>query len=829
MDKRFPLFLMLSALILAGYLWIHKQLMPQKPAPHQQPRKQAELKNKNQEKGKEQEKPQKPDQQPAQPVLKAAPLANASQQWPVLGSLDKDSPFRYAVTLNSRGGTIERIELNERKKSGRFLYRDSEDNHGYMGSFSPSTASGKQGVLINVLVDGTPAQEAGLKKGDVIVKIGDAAIKTVKDYSDAMLSTEPGDSIPVRVRRGKNIKTFDVEMTNRPLSVVGPDPEIEYDVEKLGPLSMELMLGTIGDDRKFTPLAPEMFTDHWQVNVIESKQHPAVEFRYRLATKNDKEESDTEKDKAAADAEVNAGLEVVKRYRLVPTPTDERDNSTYKSYHLEFEIEVINHGDKPQKLAYQLMGPTGLPTEGWWFVNKIHPNKIIGRAGARDVVWRSEDGGLDLFSASDIFSNTLDAKEAEADGDRKKTAKYYGKNRLFTPQDDTEDRTMRYLAGDTQYFSVVLLPVDHESSYVFQSGKARLADPNKAVESRKALSRKSNTTFEVVGREFTVEPNESKPFRQQFHLFAGPKVPDLLTQYDIKDLTEYGWYGFIARPLTGILHFFYAIVRNYGIAIIMLTVLVRACMMPISRKAARNAQMMQLLQPEMRKIAEKYKNDMQKRGEAQRALFAKYKYNPFGGCLLMFLQLPIFLGLYRGLSVDIALRDQPLIPGVHWASNLAAPDQLFRWDHVLPIEFLTSESHGWLGPYFNILPLITVVLFLVQQKLFTPPAQDEQARMTQRMMTVMTLFIGLMFFKVPSGLCIYFITSSLWGVAERKLLPKPKLSERVTSLAEKDGGKAKATTESKPSKIARGKGSDNGAARKERVQQRRKKQQRKRR
>lgn len=81
-----------------------------------------------------------------------------------------------------------------------------------------------------------------------------------------------------------------------------------------------------------------------------------------------------------------------------------------------------------------------------------------------------------------------------------------------------------------------------------------------------------------------------------------------------------------------------------------------------------------------------------------------------------------------------------------------------------------------LGPYFNVLPLITVSLFLVHQKLFTPPATDEQSAMQLKMMKYMTLFMGFMFFKVASGLCLYFIASSLWGIAERKLVPKPKMN-----------------------------------------------------
>ncbi len=87
-------------------------------------------------------------------------------------------------------------------------------------------------------------------------------------------------------------------------------------------------------------------------------------------------------------------------------------------------------------------------------------------------------------------------------------------------------------------------------------------------------------------------------------------------------------------------------------------------------------------------------------------------------------------------------------------------------------EFIAGRGTGWLGPYFNILPMVTVGLFLLQQKMLMPKATDEQTRMTQNMMQVMTIFMGVLFFKVPSGLCIYFITSSLWSLVERKLVKR---------------------------------------------------------
>ncbi len=274
--------------------------------------------------------------------------------------------------------------------------------------------------------------------------------------------------------------------------------------------------------------------------------------------------------------------------------------------------------------------------------------------------------------------------------------------------------------------------------------------------------------------------------RHSYTVFLGPKQRGVLDQeeYQLTELIYYGWpiFAVVADLMVRILSFFYWLIPNYGVAIILLTVLVRLCMFPLSRKQALGAQKMQALAPEMKRLAEKHKNDFEGRAKAQRELFRKHNYNPAGGCLLVFLQLPIFIGLYKGLSLATELRQAPLIPGLSWCSDLSAPDRLFRWDSFMPA-FLAGET-GWLGPYFNLLPIITIVLFLVQQKMFMPPPTDDQQRMQQKVMTYMMIFMGLLFFKVPSGLCIYFIASSLWGIAERKLLPKISHATEETPAAE---------------------------------------------
>ncbi len=289
------------------------------------------------------------------------------------------------------------------------------------------------------------------------------------------------------------------------------------------------------------------------------------------------------------------------------------------------------------------------------------------------------------------------------------------------------------------------------------------------------LTKLTDVSFRLTSTIHELEPGKS--VSQSFEVFAGPKRPALLNQYGLGELVYYGWFGPVAKFLAMLLHGFYAVVRNYGIAIILLTALVRLCVFPLSKKQTLNAQKMQELQPELKKIVEKHKSNLEARNKAQQELFRKHNYHPLSGCLPMFFQLPVFVALYRLLMVDVELRQAPLISeSIRWCSNLAAPDMLFDWSGFRHSVGWDSVNEGvgffGLGPSFNLLPIITILLFLWQQKAMMPPPADEQAAMQQKVMKFMMIFMGLLFFKVASGLCIYFIVSSLWGVAERRFLPK---------------------------------------------------------
>ncbi len=213
---------------------------------------------------------------------------------------------------------------------------------------------------------------------------------------------------------------------------------------------------------------------------------------------------------------------------------------------------------------------------------------------------------------------------------------------------------------------------------------------------------------------------------------------------------------------------------NWGLSIILLTIVVRGAMFPISRKQALMSQKMQALAPEVKKLQEKYKDDKAAQGQATMELYRKHKVSPAGGCLPLFLQMPIFMGLYYCLQESVQFRLAEFL----WIDNLAAPDMLVWWGQGIPWLSDPDSLGGmlYLGPYFNLLPVIAVAFMVIQQKLMAPPAQNDEQEVQQRTMQIMMAVMGIFFYKVAAGLCLYFIASSIWGVLERKMLPKKTIA-----------------------------------------------------
>ncbi|RMF39994.1 MAG: membrane protein insertase YidC [Planctomycetota bacterium] len=699
------------------------------------------------------------DQQDSEPSDQAQePDSPAADSFPTrivtLGSMDPNSGYRLLVTLTSRGAGVERAEFVEQKKPGRFRYRALEHDGGYLGYLALGIAD--EGLLIRAVPPGSPAATAtcphapaGLAPGDILVAIGDQAVRTLADYDQTLRRTKVGKPIELTVLRPNPAGNspprqlvFTATLAEAPLDVIRMRPRPSEQVEgNIQSPCLRTTLASIGATRvpagqlALPALAPMLDVD-WETRPLEVPGGDGVEFALPL-------------DRFLQPTGRPARLELVKRYRLLPAG-DGRDG-----YLLDLETELVNHNEEEVIVALRQEGLSGLTLEGWWYSVKISPYMFSG-AGQRDVMYHSQLEGHRLITTRSIVKRAQD---------------YPGQpfSILFSENEPVEARTVRYIGLDSPYFNASILPAETDATTLDQLRQAGAMPLANVKRLKKAQLQAANVGFWFDVQDEVIPPGESRTHR--YRVFIGPKDSQVLADHGLERAIEYGWFPWIAKPLSAILHFFHLIVGNYGLSIVLLTVLVRGCMFPLGRKAAINAQKMQELQPELKRINELYKDNMEKRAKAMQELYAKHNFKPLAGCLPMFIQLPIFIGLYRCLSVDISLRQEPLIPGIDWCSNLAGPDMLLDWSGWMP-EFIAGRGTGWLGPYFNILPMVTVALFLAQQKLLMPKATDEQTRMTQNMMQVMTIFMGVLFFKVPSGLCIYFITSSMWSLVERQMVKR---------------------------------------------------------
>jgi len=739
MERRFVLFLATAFAVLLGYSALVRTLYPPKPQPvaaadKDRPKDAGEKKATEQPPVKKAEAKKEPA-----PRIKAAPEPDVSEQWVMLGSADAKQPYRMLVTLTNRGAAVARIELNSPR------YCDIDNRSGFLGHLVMDDKRCDEGCPVELVGPGTPADEAGLKPGDVIKSLNGKPVFGRASLDAILAKTRPGQTVKLAVLRGKKEIELSPKLRRRPLEVVKPEGD--------DPLSMLLTLQQF-DDAKIAHDEEEengKAKDKAEVEARESHHRTAIGRELagvKLRTATWRVVPSNEKDVARFRRRLpELGLEVTKTYRLVQVPDKSRKDGNFPAYHLEFEIEIRNIGNASHKVAYRLDGPNGLPTEGSWYASKVSRN--WNGSGLRDFVISFGKNVPDMVSPSTI----AEAKD------------------LSVRPDSPPDRLLTYIGVDAQYFSAVLMPerpnpadVWFDELYPIRVGKVDPEHLNLV-----------NASCRLVSVAEDLRPGGTMTHR--FKLFAGPKKPTILEnkEYRLGDLIYYGWpiFAAFAVPLTHLLHIFYAIVWNYGLAIILLTVLVRGVMFPLSLKQAAGAQKMQMLQPEIKKLQEKHKGNTEARAKAQQELFRKHNYNPLSGCLPIFIQLPIFMGLYRCLMIDIELRDAPLIShAIRWCSNLAAPDMLYHWESFMPAFINNGVGIFGLGPYFNILPILTIILFLWQQKKMMPAAVDEQAAMQQKMMQYMMIFMGLMFFKVASGLCIYFIASSLWGLAERRFLPK---------------------------------------------------------
>lgn len=721
----------------------------------------------------------------SQPESDSTPIEDTPiqpQQFVSLGSLDPNSSYRMLVTLTNRGAAIVRAELNERR------FRDVGDLTGYLGQIvvdaEAQNSNDKAGVIVQIVGRGTPAEEAGLQIGDrilaVVRKIRNQEHKTdiqfFADLRNALLQTRPREQIQLVIERNSRQQTLTAILGLAPMSVLRPEttPSTfrEYrdlrglhgmNAESNNPLSFLLTLNSYGDRRPLN-WPDSVLTDN-SLNKKDSPFDKTINHELaglELRNGNWQLVSSSETEAVFKYVIGSLGLDIRKTYRLSKTIkandrnedlfiNDPFKDSQESGYHVTMEIEIRNLTEAPKKLAYQLDGPTGLPTEGAWHGRKNGPS-WSGGYGLRDIVVRFHNGPMD------IVPNFRLAKDA---------------------QKPWAEAPLKYIGVDTRYFQCTAIPIKSAEGEpdLWHAKSAPMRIGPKFAN----WTIMTDVSWRLISKETEIEPSES--LKHAYTVFIGPKAQNILSNYNLRETLYSGYFWWVAEPMLWVLHFFYYFVNSYAIAIILLTVSVRLAMFPLSRKQAQGMQKMAIIQPEMEHLKEKHKGNNEAMLRAQQELWKKHNYHPLSGCLPIFVQLPIFIGLYSALSIDVALYGASLISeSVRWCNDLSAPDMLFDWspfwERIGWPQFNTGHGVGLsamfvLGPYFNLLPLVTIGLFILQQQVMMPPPTDEQQKMQRMMMNYMMIFMGFMFFRVPSGLCVYFIASTTWGLLERRFMPKP--------------------------------------------------------
>jgi len=240
--------------------------------------------------------------------------------------------------------------------------------------------------------------------------------------------------------------------------------------------------------------------------------------------------------------------------------------------------------------------------------------------------------------------------------------------------------------------------------------------------------------------------------RYDYLVYYGPKKLSLLKElgHDLERSVNFGWFDFLARPALYLLNFFYGLVGNYGIAIILVTILIKIAFWPLTHKGLKSMKVMQKIQPKMAKLREKYKDDRQRQQQEMLKLYQTYKVNPLGGCLPMILQIPVFFSLYKVLLQSIELRHAPFML---WINDLSAPDRLYIGFDI-----------PWLGG----IPVLTLLMgasMFIQQKM-TPITDPLQARI----MLFLPVVFTFLFLNFASGLVLYWFINNVLTIAQQYMI-----------------------------------------------------------
>jgi YidC/Oxa1 family membrane protein insertase len=307
-----------------------------------------------------------------------------------------------------------------------------------------------------------------------------------------------------------------------------------------------------------------------------------------------------------------------------------------------------------------------------------------------------------------------------------------------------------WIATRTKYFLSAIIPVESKTTGAVFGGKGVQVDD--------VLERRYNTSMICAVSDNNIDDS--------FRVYMGPLDHSVLSDYDngLDDLImNHGWYERTFRPISllilKVFKFFQLFIPNYGIVIILFSILVKIVVYPLTKKSYQSMKEMSKVQPLLTELREKYKSDPQRLNKETMKLYKEHGINPLGGCLPMLLQLPLLGALFIVFRSTIQLRGASFIPG--WIDDLSRADTVFTLPFSLPMY----------GDQFNILPILMAGSMMFQSKM---TMQDPKQK---AMVYIMPIFMLLIFNQFPSGLNLYYTLFNVLSILQQKFIdvkPKPK-------------------------------------------------------
>jgi YidC/Oxa1 family membrane protein insertase len=301
---------------------------------------------------------------------------------------------------------------------------------------------------------------------------------------------------------------------------------------------------------------------------------------------------------------------------------------------------------------------------------------------------------------------------------------------------------------DKYWLTAIVPPQDVAFTASFNHATAGGADRYQVDYLKPAVEVAPGATAETTGR-----------------LFAGAKEVHLLDNYAADlgiakfDLAiDFGWFYFLTKPIFLVIDFFNKLLGNFGLAILLLTVIIKGIFFPLANKSYESMSKMKKLTPKMTEIRERWKDDRARQQQEMMELYKREKVNPLAGCLPILVQIPVFFALYKVLFVSIEMRHAPFFG---WIQDLAAPDPT----HILNLFGLIPWTPpGFLG--IGVWPIIMGITMYLQQRLNPPPPDPVQARVFQFMPVIFTFMLA----QFPAGLVIYWTWNNLLSIAQQWLI-----------------------------------------------------------